>query len=147
MSIHDSLNMFKRQNDLPTTETFDLDSDGAVIEKSLFKGLFLSIAIILLGTLSFGLGRLSSGESRSGVTITETALLENNNSPYENQGANVINALPNASSIVASKKGTKYHYSHCPGAKQISVSNRIIFETETEAQAAGYSLASNCAKR
>lgn len=46
--------------------------------------------------------------------------------------------------FVASKSGSKYHHSTCPGAKQIKPENKIFFATETEAKSAGYTLASNC---
>jgi hypothetical protein len=50
----------------------------------------------------------------------------------------------NTGPIVASKSGTKYHLTTCPGAKQIKDENRIYFESATAATAAGYSPAANC---
>ncbi len=47
-------------------------------------------------------------------------------------------------SVVASSKGTKYHYLNCPGAKQISEANKITFTSAKEAEAAGYTRAANC---
>jgi hypothetical protein len=49
--------------------------------------------------------------------------------------------------VVASKNGTKYHYEHCPGAKQIKAENKISFNSPAEAEASGYTLAANCQKR
>lgn len=48
------------------------------------------------------------------------------------------------SSIVASKSGKKYHFSYCPGAKQITEKNRIFFASVSAAERAGYTLAGNC---
>jgi len=45
---------------------------------------------------------------------------------------------------VASKGGTKYHLTTCPGARTISEANRVWFETREEAETAGYSPAANC---
>jgi methylphosphotriester-DNA--protein-cysteine methyltransferase len=46
--------------------------------------------------------------------------------------------------VVASKSGTKYHLPTCPGAKQIKSTNLITFNSKQEAEAAGYTPASNC---
>lgn len=46
--------------------------------------------------------------------------------------------------VVASKRGTKYHLLSCPGAKTITKSNKIYFDSPTEAEAAGYTRAANC---
>lgn len=46
--------------------------------------------------------------------------------------------------VVASASGTKYHFAHCAGAKKIKEENKLFFKTEAEAQAAGYTLATNC---
>ncbi len=45
---------------------------------------------------------------------------------------------------VASKNGTKYHFPWCGSAKQIKEENKIWFKTKAEAEAAGYTPASNC---
>ncbi len=50
--------------------------------------------------------------------------------------------------VVASRtsKSKKYHHTWCPGYSQIKESNRLWFPTAAAAEAAGYSLAGNCAK-
>lgn len=45
---------------------------------------------------------------------------------------------------VASKNGTKYHLPWCGSAKQIKEENKIWFATKADAEAAGYTPASNC---
>ena len=45
---------------------------------------------------------------------------------------------------VASKNGTKYHLPWCGSAKQIKEENKVWFTTKEEAEAAGYTPASNC---
>lgn len=46
--------------------------------------------------------------------------------------------------VVASKTGTKFHLPDCPGAKQISAKNLVVFEGVAAAIKAGLSPASNC---
>jgi len=49
--------------------------------------------------------------------------------------------------VVASKSSSskKYHYTWCPGAKKIKPENQVWFDSAQAAQAAGYTLAANCA--
>lgn len=56
-----------------------------------------------------------------------------------------ISSLNLSSGLVfASKNGTKFYYENCSGGKSIMTENKIWFETENEAKAAGYTLATNC---
>lgn len=144
------------------SETVSYDKDGHIERFPLFKKFFLSITIILVAGLSFGIGRLSVVGKREAVRIeynpemSNDKLLISNEIPKTNsQTANVINATkkpvpleaPSSNGVVASKNGTKYHYSYCPGVKQIKEENKIIFATPAAAQAAGYTLAANCKPR
>lgn len=135
------------------TELIHFDKDGRVEpEGSLLKKLFLSLVIILVATLSFGVGRLTSGGERGGIKLElEEKLTTDNQLPTasRSQTANIINAVTppsglTAGSVVGSSKGTKYHYVHCPGAKQISEANKITFASPQHAEASGYTLAGNC---
>lgn len=64
------------------------------------------------------------------------------------------NALSGASSgqstatqsgtIVASKRGSKYYFTWCSGANSLSESNKIYFQTEAQAQIAGYTKSTSC---
>jgi len=48
-------------------------------------------------------------------------------------------------SIIGNRKSQVYHLSMgCPGYAQVSAKNQITFDTESEAQAAGYRKAGNC---
>lgn len=107
------------------------------------KDLIIIIVIILVASISFGLGRLSKiRENRVPITI-------------ENLGASVeagFRVAPAAETqiqqdsgaVVASKNGTKYHYPWCAGAQQIKEENKIYFSSIEEAREAGYTPASNC---
>lgn len=46
--------------------------------------------------------------------------------------------------IVASSRGSKYYPVSCAGAKNLSEANKIYFNSETEAQTAGYTKSSSC---
>lgn len=45
---------------------------------------------------------------------------------------------------IASRRGRKFHIFHCPSAKRISRSNRIIFKSREEALKRGYKPAKDC---
>lgn len=129
------------------TETVSYDKDGNIRRFPWMKRLFVSIVVILLVLLAFGLGRLSGGGERDAIKI------EYDQSFFEpaGQSASVVSApfeISNRSDqlteVVTSKNGTKYHYAHCPGAKQIKEENKIVYKSPEEAEAAGYTLAANC---
>lgn len=46
--------------------------------------------------------------------------------------------------VAASRNGTRYYYPWCGGINRIKEANKIWFESEKEAEAAGYSIASGC---
>lgn len=50
----------------------------------------------------------------------------------------------NRGDIVASKKGSKYHYVWCPGAQTIAEKNKRWFTSIEDAQGAGLQPAGNC---
>jgi len=100
--------------------------------------LFVALIIILVGTASFGLGKLSALEKDPGpVVVTESAasaLPFAANLPAQNQTGTVF----------ASKSGTKYYYPWCTGGNRITAANRVWFDTATSAKSAGLTLAANC---
>jgi hypothetical protein len=118
-------------------------------------GLLIS-AVVLLGAISFGLGRLSTMGTEGG----EVALCD---APGE-QTATALSTLPvtrtgvtldsgtnmeqpaiiNKGTYVASKSGSAYHFPWCSGAQRIKEENKVWFETKEEAERAGYRPASNC---
>lgn len=125
------------------TEEVSFDKDGRIERFPLIKKLFLALVIILVATLSFGIGRLTSEPSRQGIKVEYDPAL---------QSASAITSLPSnlptsnlqTSVVVGSKNGAKYHYPHCPGAKQIAEKNKVVFASPTVAEASGYTLAANC---
>lgn len=97
---------------------------------------FYAVLLVIIALASFGLGRLSMIEQSTQQSASVVMVQDGVSSEG---GAQV------AMELVASKNGTKYHALWCPGASQIKDENKITFHSEKEAQAAGYSLAANCA--
>ncbi len=116
--------------------------------------IYLGGVLILIGIVSFGLGRLSVG---NGVAIpvqnAAVGFISSQNGPksiISPVASSTVEVLPktvpatSTAAFVASKSSTKYHKSTCPGAKTIKDSNKIYFQSESEAESAGYSKAANC---
>ncbi len=112
--------------------------------------LLLGVSFVAVVLISFNIGRMSVLEGpKSALQII----------PPGAQVANVAGAVTSASGspkpqqpqdlrVVASKASSShlYHFMWCSGAKRISEKNKIYFDTEAAAIAAGYSLAGNCQK-
>jgi hypothetical protein len=99
---------------------------------------FVAVLLCVIGIVSFVLGRYSvvepasvppSVENRAGVVFIDTP------DPV---------VQPDATRVVASKNGTKYHLLTCSGAKTINEDNKIYFDSINQAKAAGYGPAANC---
>jgi hypothetical protein len=101
--------------------------------------LLLIVVVVVLGVLSFGLGRLSAtGTSHATVAhCTYTPL------PQHTSTSSPL-AVPETGKYVASKNSEVYHLPWCSGAQRIADKNKIWFPTETDAVAAGYRPAANC---
>jgi hypothetical protein len=106
---------------------------------------FYTLLIITVSFLSFGLGRMSVQESQSNqqpkVVMTEQLSAVARSATNSSTTTLKKEVIKN---FVASKKGTKYHLLSCPGAKQMSEKNKIYFDSEAKAKAAGYIRAKNC---
>jgi hypothetical protein len=89
--------------------------------------------VILVGLASFGLGRLSAfEEAKPAISVRQAAAAS---APVSSQTGGLV---------VASKKGSAYHFPWCSGAQSIAEGNKVWFESEEAARAAGYSPAKNC---
>ena len=114
----------------------------------------LAITIVLITITSYNLGRFSVLQAqKTPITIIQPGEDGNNivrpEGQGSNQAANIQKAVaPRDPTVVASKKSSSklYHFTWCPGAKQISTANKVTFPTDTAAIAAGYTLAGNCQK-
>jgi len=120
-------------------------------EKGLKIGgdLYIIIMIILVGTASYDLGKISSFEkNKTPISILKTkeymnslVLNDTSNTKTENQP---IQTQQTDVKVVASKSGTKYYYPWCAGVSRIKEENKIWFNSIEEAKSAGLTPASNC---
>ena len=96
---------------------------------------YLTILIILVAFISFGLGRLSLFEEKKPeVKINMPVQV----GEVKGESATAINTiLPTANVVVASKNGTKYYFSWCSGISRISPQNKVTFSGAKEAEQAG----------
>lgn len=128
-----------------------------------FKGIlsnnevFTALLVILVAVVSFGLGRasveprLTPEEAPAAARITVQNPAEK---AVKSETETIKTAAPESGvttptatgevTYVASKSGTKYHLPWCPGAKQMKEENKIFFDSKEEAEAAGYTPATNC---
>lgn len=106
----------------------------------------VTLIVILVGTGSFGLGRLSvSSTLKEPIQIIEPASLGAEAAGETRLAVSGQTAsVAGSESVVASKTGSKYHFPWCPGASQISEANKVQFTTAEAARAAGYLPAANC---
>lgn len=93
------------------------------------RELFPALLIIIVGALSFGLGRMSVLPAEPPVAAATVAVSE---------------APPEVERYVGSKNSDKYHLPWCSGAQRISPENQVWFDSREAAEAAGYSPAGNC---
>lgn len=111
--------------------------------------LYIIIMIILVGTASFGLGKISSYEkNRLPISVLKTqdymlsTVLESTSDKItttDKPKSENTNGL-----VVASKSGTKYYYPWCSGVSRIKEENKVWFDSIENARAKGLTPASNC---
>jgi len=111
------------------------------------------VGFVLVAVIAFGTGRLSAPEIvRNPIIIEEpntsspTNVLNNVSQPLGTGAGDSINpsgADTGQESVkglfVASRGGTKYHWPWCSYGQKIKLENQLWFNSEKEAQAAGYS--------
>lgn len=118
------------------------------------EGVLTALVVILAVCGAFGLGVLAGRADRGGdISFEQAPLIEKNSvtaslsqvplPEAENTKASAP-AISVGGQYVGSKKGTKYHFPWCPGAKAMSEENKIWFSTQEEAEKAGYTKAANC---
>lgn len=103
---------------------------------------------MVVGTLAFGLGRMSRVvEQREPITIENIApgaVASVNQAAPLTPNPSPAQATTQQGLVAASKNGTKYYFPNCSGIKRIKAENLVWFKTEAEAKAQGLSLASSC---
>ena len=105
--------------------------------------IILILGIVLIALVSFGAGLLVSLQNNQGAII------------IQNPTASIIKATEPASAeatagkqgrLIGSVNSNKYHWPECSFGKRIAEQNQIWFESEEEAQNAGYVRGSNFEK-
>ena len=121
------------------------------IESEKGKDIMIVIIVILVGLVSFELGRLSKENGSSGIKIEYPSQTENQGensilslSTQTNQNSTKTENNSSGKTFFASSKGSKYYSIGCSAGKTIKQENRIYFTTGEEAQNAGYELSSAC---
>jgi len=109
----------------------------------------IAVGFILVALIAFGAGRLSAPPITKNPIIIDQPIATSSvsilgsvsqplNSPKGDSLAD--NLMANAKGLfVASKGGTKYHWPWCSWGERIKEANKVWFNSENEAKAAGYS--------
>jgi hypothetical protein len=113
----------------------------------------IALGFILVALIAFGAGRLTAPEIvRNPIIIDESNAVGTANilgtvsQTVSSPAGDTVNPLgvdtgqgPAKGLFVASRGGTKYHWTWCSYGEKIKLENQIWFNSEKEAQAAGYS--------
>ena len=101
--------------------------------ESLVRDWGLVAVVVLLGLVSFGLGRFSAFEDvRPPVSILAAPSEARPSGRY-------MGAL-----LVASRTGSVYYYPWCSGAQTIAAANQVWFSSRADAERAGYRASKSC---
>ncbi len=119
--------------------------------KSLFSNdqIYYGVMVILVGVISFGLGRMSTGEispqkEKPSIQVIEPITLTAATPNTQPKTTATPAAPKDQNQFVASKNGTRYYLSTCSGVSRIKPENIISFESREAAEAAGFTKAANC---
>ncbi len=107
----------------------------------------LFIGFLLVAMIAFGAGRLSAPTIvRNPVVINEPNSTSSANifgdvsQPIVDKAGESVQNITNTKGLfVGSKNSNKYHWPWCAPAKNIKPENQVWFQSEAQAQAAGYS--------
>ena len=108
------------------------------------------LILVFVGLGSFGLGRLSGGESFQNRDIkldNENALLvkeEIGKSELVENSIDKVDGLLKEKMYVASKNGKLYYSLGCSGASRIATKNEVWFASKEDAEKSGYTLSTSC---
>jgi hypothetical protein len=79
--------------------------------------IYFGLVLVLVAVTAFGLGRLAEQSTQHVPSGTQTARVIQTQMTQPDE----------ATTVVASKNGTKYHLPWCAGAQQMSEENKIYF--------------------
>lgn len=112
------------------------------------KRILVLATVLLVGFVSFVLGRLSVTDDRArtsspAVPYQTTTLPDINSSSQSAQSSEVRGETADVS-VVGSKNSDVYHFGWCSGAQRIAEDNLVTFASIEAAKQAGYRPAANC---
>jgi len=111
------------------------------------KTIALVAVLCSVGAGSFFLGRVSvfeGGKDRSATAWCALAPQEMALPVATDREVATAAATIQTGEYVGSRSGSVYHLPWCSGAQRIAEENKVWFETQEEAEAAGYRAAKNC---
>jgi endonuclease YncB( thermonuclease family)/methylphosphotriester-DNA--protein-cysteine methyltransferase len=85
-------------------------------------------------------------DSTSATVKADPVTLQSDNrpTPVDKSNPGSDKEVASEGPVIGNKNSKKYHLTNCPGYKQVSEKNRVAFKSAEEAEAAGYTRASNC---
>lgn len=106
------------------------------------------LGVIFVGLTCFALGRISVWPEKENVVFQPATINGGEKTPQAESGTPTISTEETTSNseeikLVGSKTGKKYHWPWCSSAKKIKPENQVWFNSEKEAQAAGYAKCAN----
>jgi len=113
-------------------------ADFINLVKRNISDIFLVLVVALVALISFGAGWLLSSRPQNNSIVIQNPVCADE-SPQDN----LLPAVSQDDSVkqnqfVGSINSDKYHWPNCPWAKKISSDNQVWFDSEQEAQKAGY---------
>ncbi len=109
--------------------------------------------MIIVGMVSFYLGRLSINTSANTTAVAdakENLISEKNISQLKNttsvqkSSTSTLPLTQKEGRYVASVNGTKYYPLDCSSVSRIKEENKVFFNSQSEAETAGYSKSTTC---
>lgn len=100
--------------------------------------IILVIGFILVAFLSFGAGKLSETYRPETPIVFKNAPDCPNSSADSAVASSATNGTKTEGKIIGNKNSKIYHYPGSASYNKISPENRVYFDTETDAQKAGY---------
>ena len=126
----------------------DFEQTGEWLKKNQ-ADIAITVGFILVALIAFGAGRLSVSQPDDGSIVVEEnkitpiSLTANVSQPLIQAMGEPVGVAGQNESVkgvfIASRSGTKYHWPWCSYAQKIKSENQVWFNTEKEAQTAGYS--------
>lgn len=113
---------------------------GSSALETLIFNFWLILGVILI-LLAFFLGRVTKFMENQPAFSFESSPQEDQT--YKREKAQLF-GIVSTSTIVASSGGKKYYFVWCKGVGNIRENKKRYFNTEADAQRAGYTLANNC---